>query len=245
MSARRYVYDAPEAAAQACAKNTAGVLEGILARAPAATLAISGGSTPRRMFEFLAGAAIDWARVHLFWVDERAVPPSDPQSNYLAAEQTLIRPARIPPENVHRIRAELPPEEAATAYADEIREYFRLKPDELPAFDIVHCGMGADAHTASLFPGEPLIEDGAKIAAAVYVKKLAQHRITLLPGVLRKAAHVVFLVGGEDKRAALRAVFEGPYDPLEYPAQLVARGGAEGDVLWFLDRAAAGPVDKR
>ncbi|MCZ2079977.1 MAG: 6-phosphogluconolactonase [Bryobacterales bacterium] len=245
MSARRYVYDAPEAAAGACAKNIANMLEGILTRAPAATLAISGGSTPRRMFEFLAGAAIDWSRVHLFWVDERAVPPSNPQSNYLTAEQALIRPAQIPPENVHRIRAELPPEEAAETYADEIRTYFHLEKDELPAFDVIHCGMGADAHTASLFPGEPLIEDGAKIAAAVYVKKLAQHRITLLPGVLRKAVRVVFLVSGEDKRAALRTVFEAPYDPREYPAQLVARGGGKGDVLWFLDRAAAGPADER
>lgn len=122
-------------------------------------------------------------------------------------------------------------------YADEIRSFFSLGPGEFPSFDIIHQGMGPDAHTASLFPGEPLIDDRENLVAAAYVEKFHQWRITLLPGVLLAARNTIMLVAGEDKAEPLHAVFEAPYDPKKYPTQLVTK--STGNVMWFVDKAAA------
>jgi 6-phosphogluconolactonase len=138
---------------------------------------------------------------------------------------------------VHRVLAELPPEEAAHRYVEEIGQFFGLREGEVPKFDVVQCGMGADSHTASLFPGSPLIADRTGIAAAVYVDKLKQWRITLLPATLQAAKHTVFLVTGADKAEAVRNVLKGDYDPMRFPAQIVSHHGS--DVIWFLDEAAA------
>jgi 6-phosphogluconolactonase len=202
-----------------------------------ATLAISGGSTPKLMFQVLAKAPFAWNKVHIFWVDERCVPPDDDASNYKHANETLLTPAKIPAENIHRIRGEWAPEKAAAAYVDEIRTFFNLDERGLPAFDVIHRGMGADAHTASLFPGEPLIADETGIAAPVFVEKLNMHRVTLLPGVLRKARKTVMLVAGEDKAEALFQVLRGPQDPFRFPCQIATRDSE--NAIWFLDKAAA------
>jgi len=223
--------------AEACARHILKVLNEALATREYATLALSGGSTPQLLFGRMAVGKFSWDRVHLFWVDERPVPPGDPRSNYRLAEESLIAPASIPKKNVHRIRAELHHNAAAEMYVDEIRSFFRLQPHEVPRFDVVQRGMGADAHTASLFPAEPLISDREKIAAAVRVEKLAQWRITLLPGALLAAHHTAVLVAGEDKAAAVQSVFEEAYDPNKYPAQLGMRNGNE--TTWFLDAGAA------
>jgi 6-phosphogluconolactonase len=165
------------------------------------------------------------------------VPPTDPESNYKLAAEVLLNPAGVPQRNIHRIRAELDPQAAASAYSQEIRGFFGLGRGEMPEFDVVHRGMGSDAHTASLFPGEPLIEDVNEVAAAVYVERKQQWRITLLPGPLAAARNTVMLVTGDDKAEPLRAVFYEPYDPKRYPAQL---GPPEGrGMIWFLDAAAA------
>ena len=129
------------------------------------------------------------------------------------------------------------PHEAADAYAQDIREFFSLKPGEIPHFDIIHRGMGPDAHTASLFPGDPHIEDRDGIAAAVYVEKKQQWRVTLLPGPLMAAKHTIFLVTGEDKAPAVKSVIDEPYDPMKYPAQMSTHHGR--GVSWFLDTPAA------
>ena len=189
------------------------------------------------MFPFLVRAPLDWSRVHIFWVDERAVPPDHPDSNYALADKHLIRPARIPHRNVHRIHAELAPERAARHYEAEIREVVRIEEGELPHFDLVHLGIGADAHTASLFPGEPLISDREKIVAPVYVRRLNAWRITLLPGVLLSARHAAVLATGEDKAEALSHILTGPYEPEKYPAQIVAHHARKA--TWFLDAPAA------
>jgi 6-phosphogluconolactonase len=146
-------------------------------------------------------------------------------------------PARVPRRNIHRIRGELTAGAAARAYAQEIREFFGLDPGEMPEFDVVHRGMGPDGHTASLFPGQPLIEDRQGLASALYVEKKSMWRVTLLPGPLLAARSTVVLAAGPDKGEALRSVFNEPYDPVLYPAQLGAREGRP--VVWFLDRAAA------
>lgn len=230
-------YPDPVVAAEACAGYIATKLAEALAVRGYATLAISGGNSPKPMFARLISAELPWDRLHVFWVDERAVSPDDPESNYRLANETLLSKVPIPATNVHRIRAELVPEEAARDYEREIRGFFRLAHGQMPAFDVMHRGMGPDAHTASLFPGESLIEDRAGLVAAVYVEKKQQWRVTLLPGPLLAARDTVMLVTGGDKAEPLRAVLQGPVDPVHFPAQLMPQG--EPTAAWFLDEAAA------
>jgi 6-phosphogluconolactonase len=230
MNVRRH--ENPKSAAVAAAEEILSVLREAQARHGQATLAISGGSSPKPMFARMAAApGFDWSAVHLFWVDERPVPPDHEQSNYRLADEFLLRPAGIPASRVHRIQAERPATEAAALYRDEMIRFFGLKKRELPRFDCIHLGIGSDGHTASLFPGEPLIEDLGEIAAAVHVRKLNQNRITLLPGVLLKAARLVVLATGEDKAVALRQVLEGDSDPMTYPAQLIRDSLS---AIWFI-----------
>ncbi len=224
-----------ETAAESCAGQILDWLREELENREIASFAISGGSSPRRMFEIFSRTRFEWERVHLFWVDERAVPPSDAQSNFKFAQDAWLRPGNFPAPNIHRVLAELDPAEAAARYVEGIQQFFDLAPGELPRFDVVHRGMGPDAHTASLFPGEPLIEDRSGIAAAVWVEKFKQWRITLLPGVLMAARHTALLVAGSDKTAALCSVLNQPFDPLQYPAQIASGLGA----VWFVDTAAA------
>ncbi|MGI8990785.1 MAG: 6-phosphogluconolactonase [Bryobacteraceae bacterium] len=242
MSVRWHTYPDAAAAAEACSHHVLGLLEETLAGQDAAAMALSGGSTPKLLFEQMARAKFNWGRVHLFWVDERAVPPADPASNYKLAEDTLIKPLHIPRAQVHRIHGELAPERAAEQYAADIAEFFALEDGALPHFDVVLQGMGPDAHTASLFPGEPLIDDRRGIAAAVHTPKPPPWRVTLLPGVLLAAKHTVFLVAGADKAEPVRAVFEDEYDPMRLPAQMVTHHGRR--VAWFMDKAAAHLVEE-
>ena len=223
----------PEEAAYSCAEYIIGVLQS----SQRATLAISGGNTPIPMFKVLAGSDLDWTRIHVFWVDERCVPPGNDQSNFKHANESLLLPARVPQANIHRIPGEADPEEGARKYVEDIKRFFALEPGELPVFDVLHRGMGPDAHTASLFPGEPLIKNRTDIAAHVWVDKLKMHRVTLLPGVLAAAKHTVMQVTGAEKADPLHKVLFGPDDPLEYPCQIATRDSAKA--VWFLDREAA------
>ena len=241
MSVRRYTASDAAAAAEACAHHVISVLDEILAGQEFATFAVSGGSSPRMMFDRLARTKFHWDRVHLFWVDERCVPPNDPASNYRLAEEHLIQPAHMPHRLVHRIVGEIAPKTAAARYEAEIREFFGLGEGEFPHFDLIHRGMGPDAHTASLFPGDPLIDDRDGIAAAVFVPKFSQWRVTLLPAALLAAKHTVFLVAGEDKAESVRAVFKEEYEPKKYPAQIASHHGR--GVAWFLDEKAASLMD--
>ncbi|MEX2264203.1 MAG: 6-phosphogluconolactonase [Bryobacteraceae bacterium] len=228
-------------AAAACAEYLLARLRRGLEERPHATLAISGGTTPKFLFQEMAQAGLPWERLHLFWVDERSVPPGHPRSNYRLAEEFLIQPAGIPSANVHRIPAEREPREAADAYVREVREFFRLAPGELPEMDAVQLGIGDDAHTASLFPGEPLIADREGIAAALYAEADREWRITLLPGVLLNARNTAFLTAGAGKAQAVANVLREPSDVRLYPAQLFVRQGR--NVAWFLDEPAASRVE--
>ena len=187
------------------------------------------------MYAYFARSPLDWSKVHLFWVDERGVPPTDPQSNFKFANENWLMPAKYPEANIHPIQAELEPIRAATLFERDLVHHFGLKPGELPRFDVMHLGMGPEAHTASLFPGEPMILDTTGITAAVWVEKVHQFRITVLPGVIAAAKHRVMLIAGEDKIPALTEVLKGPRDPIQYPAQIVPREGTE----MFLDQGAA------
>src|ERR1017187_7098797 len=237
MSVQWFTHPTPVATAAACARHISALLEQALSQQEQATIAVSGGSTPKLLFQSLVASGFRWQRVHLFFVDERCVPPTDPESNYHLADENLIAPAHIPPAQVHRIHAEIKPETAAQQYVDDIRNFFGLEEGELPHFDVVQCGMGPDAHTASLFPGEASIEDREHIAGAVYVQKMGKCRVTLLPGALLAAKNNVFLVTGAHKAPGVGNVFHQEFDPKHYPAQLISRQGKR--VTWFLDQAAA------
>jgi 6-phosphogluconolactonase len=226
-------------ASEACGRQILDWLREAIAARGGATLAISGGSSPRVMFEMFAKTPFAWRRVHLFWVDERGVPPDHEQSNFRMTNEAWLKEAvkagTIPGHNVHRIEAELPADVAAERYTADIRQHFGLAAGELPQFDVIHRGMGPDAHTASLFPGEPMIANRTGIAAALWVEKFAQWRITLLPGVLLAPRHTAMLVTGPDKAGPLHSVLHEKFDPMQYPVQL----GSSERTVWFLDPPAA------
>src|SRR5689334_1552340 len=192
-------YPDARSAAEACGKRILDLLAEAIAQRQRATLAISGGSSPKPMFEMFAASGFAWDKVQVFWVDERCVPPTDPQSNFRMANETWLAPARVSEGNIHRVRTELEPREAARQYGEELRSVLG---DECPQFDVIHRGIGPDAHTASLFPGEPLIGDHSNLAAAVWVEKMHQWRVTLLPRVLEAARHTAILATGADKAGA-------------------------------------------
>lgn len=228
----------PAEACAACALHLARVLREALATGPVASLAVSGGKTPAEMFDSLAAAELDFDRVHIFWVDERAVPPDDGQSNYGMALRHLIRPAEVPESNIHRIAGEISPHEAARRYEYEVRAFFGCGLDAMPRFDAIQLGVGGDGHTASLFPGDPFIENREGIAAATYSTPAMQWRVTLLPGVILAARNIAVLACGESKAEVLERVWTGAYDPMVCPAQILR--GEPLPVEWFVDAAAVG-----
>jgi 6-phosphogluconolactonase len=199
------------------------------------TLALSGGSTPRKMHEMLARKErIDWSNVHVFWGDERAVPPDDAESNYRMARETLLDSVGIPDANIHRLKGELNPEEAADEYEKALRSVFRLLPGDIPRFDVIVLGMGADGHTASLFPGTDALTKSDRLVVANHVPQLDTVRLTFTLPVLNAARLVLFMVAGADKSAASRQCMIGQNVP---PAGLVRP--VDGDLHWFLDSSAA------
>jgi 6-phosphogluconolactonase len=230
------IANTPADSARDCSAFILEALAESLRNSPRATLAISGGSTPKLLFAEMARAAFDWSKVHIFWVDERCVPPADSQSNFKMANDTLLQAAHIPLLNIHRVYGELPPGEGAARYVAEIKTFFILAEGELPVFDVLHRGMGPDAHTASLFPGEPLIANRSGIAAHVWVEKMKMDRVTLLPGVLLAAKKTVLQVAGDDKATGVRQVLTEPEDYFRYPCQIASR---DEKAIWFLDRPAA------
>ncbi len=227
---RKHVFPSAEETAHACAAAILSTLSGAVALNGRATVSFSGGSTPKIMFEFMAKQKFDWTRVHIFWVDERCVPPDHAESNYRMTKESLLD--HIQPGGIHRIQGELAPPEAAAKYRDDIAAFF----GGAPSFDVVHLGMGADAHTASLFPGLKEIEDRTGIATDVWVEKLAKHRITLLPASILSAKQIVVLAAGPDKAEPLKQVFSDPYHPGLLPIQFVQRSNSVVD--WYLDQAA-------
>jgi 6-phosphogluconolactonase len=204
------------------------------------TVALSGGSTPKAMFTRLADepyrTAIDWAHVYVFWGDDRCVPPDHADSNYRMAQEILLAKVPIPAENIFRLHGELDPAEAAREYAARLRQFFQTESG--PQFDLVFLGMGADGHTASLFPGTTALHAEAdKIVVENYVEKLKSYRLTLTAATINQARTIVFLVGGTDKAATLNAVLQGPYQPDLYPSQLIQP--VDGTLTWIVDEAAA------
>lgn len=209
------------------------------------TLALSGGSTPRKLYGLLGSepysSQIDWALVDLFWSDERCVPPDNEESNYAMAEQVLLSRIPIPASQIHRMPADQPDCDTAS-YAYTVDMQKTMGSDGVPSFDLIQLGMGPEGHTASLFPHQPSLHEQQRLVMPVTVPKPPPARLTFTPRILNGATHILFLVTGEKKAGAVQAVVEGEYNPEEYPAQIIQP--TRGEVTWMLDTAAATKLQK-
>jgi 6-phosphogluconolactonase len=233
------VYETPEELAEAAARDFAARAQESIDERGRFAVALAGGSTPKATYEVLArdyAGALDWSRVHVFFGDERTVSPDHEDSNYRIAYEILL--SRVPVGSVHRMRGELPPQEAAAAYEEELREFFG--PDGVPRFDLILCGLGEDGHTLSLFPETAALDVTDRWVVANPVLKLGTTRLTLTIPVLNASRAVTFLVAGEGKADALKEILEGDADLRAYPAKLVHP--ESGDLIWMVDRAAAGSL---
>jgi len=201
------------------------------------TIALSGGSTPQGAHALLAQQRdLPWEKIYMFFGDERHVPPDDKESNYRAARESLLSKAPIPPENIHRIRAELPADVAAQQYEEELRKFFQRPPGEWPRIDLIMLGMGPDGHTASLFPNTAALNENSRWVVANRVEKLNTWRITFTFPLINHAAEVLYLIAGDDKAEVLRDILEGEKKDA-YPTQQVQP--VNGKLLWIIEKGAA------
>lgn len=208
------------------------------------TVALSGGSTPKKLFTRLASdefrSQINWQNVQIFFGDERCVPPDSDESNFRMANENMLSKVEVPPENIHRFLTE---ESDAKAVAEkmesEIRKVLELKNNEFPRFDLIFLGMGADGHTASLFPETSALKEDKRIVVENYVEKSETFRLTFALPTLNNARNVIFLIAGEDKAEVLKEVLEN--ETVKYPSQLVQP--TNGNLLFLLDEKAAGKLN--
>lgn len=202
------------------------------------TFALSGGNTPKALYTLLAKEPyvnmIDWARVHFFWGDERAVPFEDARNNARMAYDVLLDKTGTPPENIHVMRTDLEPKASAAAYEKILHRYFDGKQN---TFDLVLLGMGDDGHTLSLFPGLPIVQEKKAWVKAFWLEAQDMYRITLTAPVTNLASCVVFMATGAGKALTLKSVINGATDPDRFPSQLIRPGN--GQLHWFVDEAAA------
>jgi len=227
-----WIYDSAEEVARAAADAFCSIVAGVLADRATARVALAGGSTPKATYRLLASAGyrerVDWPRVEIFFGDERCVPPDHADSNYRMAREALLDHVPLGADRVHRIAGERPPAEAAAQYQQKL-----VRLGDPPRLDLVLLGMGPDGHTASLFPGTPVLDERARWAAPVHVRKLDSWRVTLTAPVLSAAAHVMFTAVGAEKADALATALTAP--PGAVPIQLVQAV----EQRWLVDAAAA------
>jgi 6-phosphogluconolactonase len=230
------LYETPEELAEASARDFAARTQETIDERGRFAVALAGGSTPKATYEVLArdyANELDWSRVHVYFGDERTVPPDHEDSNYRMAYETLL--SHVPVGSVHRMRGELPPDEAAAAYEEELRAFFGQV--DIPGLDLILCGLGEDGHTLSLFPETAALDVNDRWVVANPVLKLGTTRLTLTIPVLNVSRVVTFVVAKESKAEALKEVLEGDADPRAYPAKLVRPESR--DLTWMVDRAAA------
>lgn len=223
---------------QACAERLVTLAAESIARHGGFHWAVAGGATPRGLYQLLATPAfrerIDWSQVHIYFGDERCVPPEDAQSNFRMVREALLDTVGVPAAQVHRVQGELAPETAASQYAETLRRHLPEAGD-VPQFDLVLLGSGPDGHVASLFPGSEALRK-RRPAAAVYVPKLESWRISITLPVINAAQHVILLVAGAKKADVVRHVFRHSADSNPLPVQMIRPAGR---LEWFLDHEAA------
>lgn len=217
--------------ARAAAEHFANKSSEAVAQKRSFTVALSGGSTPRAIYELLANQfQIPWPRIHFYWSDERHVPPDHPDSNYRMANEAMLSRVQISSDNVHRVFSENPAADAARDYEGTIVKQIGAH----PRLDLILLGVGTDGHTASIFPGSEVLKETERLVAAPWVEKLNAYRITMTLPLLNNGASVVFLVSGAEKAQIVKEVLEGPE---KYPAQAVKPNN--GELIWMLDQDAA------
>jgi 6-phosphogluconolactonase len=201
------------------------------------SVALAGGHTPERTYQILSRPPfhdqVPWAKVHVFWGDERCVPPDDPHSNAHMAHQALLDHVPIPPDQVHPIRRVQNPQQAAEEYECLLRDFFASRS---PRIDLVLLGLGENGHTASIFPGTPAVDEQEHWVIAAFVAEQAMWRITMTPLLINQAAKVIFLVAGTAKARVLQRVLDGPFEPNNLPAQLIQP--VNGSLDWIVDEEA-------
>jgi 6-phosphogluconolactonase len=208
-------------------------------------VALNGGGTPTRLFQLLATDfrdKVDWNKVHVFWGDERCVPPDDAGSSYGQARDVLLSRVPIPESNIHPIKGELTPVDASKEYSLILKE-FAPPPLDWPRFDLVYLGMGEDGHTASLFLGSPVNVSEAALPVTAHYQDRPANRVTLTQLVFNSARMVVFMAVGEKKAVTLAEVLSDRYNPELYPAQRIDPKG--GKLIWLVDEDAAGKLPKK
>ncbi len=203
------------------------------------TVALSGGTTPKRLLRGLVSANLDWGKVFFFFGDERNVPPDHEQSNFRMADEALFQPLNIDKKNIYRWKTEIGiPTEIANDYAYRATSFFH----GFPRFDLILLGLGTDGHTASLFPNTKALFEESKIAVDNWVEKLQENRFTLTFPVINNAANTAFLASGTEKAAILKNIIEGAFRPNDPPARSVSP--QNGILYWFVDKDAASQLSK-
>lgn len=232
-----------DALSLAAAEWISGLIAATLEKQDRFTIALSGGSTPHKLHTILADAPfkekIDWARLHIFWGDERGVPFEDNRNNAKMAFDTLLNHVPVPPDQIHVMRTDIAPEASAAEYDQLLHRYFNGTPT---SFDLVLLGMGDDGHTLSLFPGTAIVHEQSVLAKAYFLEAQEMYRITLTALIVNRSAAVAFLVAGSGKATALKQVLQGVYQPDKYPSQVIIP--ENGNLHWFMDEAAAAQLDK-
>lgn len=238
------VYPDLPSLARAAAERVVNIAEAAVTTHGRFSVALSGGKTPRALYALLATneylSAIDWAQTHVFWGDERCVPPDHHDSNYHMAREALLDYAPLPMGNIYRMRGEVEPSHAADEYENALRHYFKGRADSehlRARFDLVLLGLGEDGHTASLFPNSAALDEQERWVVAHHVETLDAWRITLTPQAINAAAYVIFLVTGANKAERLKQILSEPLQPRQLPAQLIQP--TDGRLLWLVDRDAA------
>ena len=231
------IFDDAEQVAQAAADRFVELANSSITSKNRFAAALSGGSTPKQVHRLLAQSSrlVDWSKVHLFFGDERTVPADHPDSNFGMAQETLLSEFPLPADNVHQIKGDGDPALNAAAYERELRAFFAGA--EWPQFDLIFLGLGADGHTASLFPHTEALAERNDWVSANWVEKLRTYRLTLTVPAINQAREIIFLVTGKEKAEALAAILQGPRNPQLLPAQLISP--ASGRLSWFVDKAAA------
>ncbi|MEP6795433.1 MAG: 6-phosphogluconolactonase [Saprospiraceae bacterium] len=206
-------------------------------------ISLSGGHTPEKLFTLLSTPAfrkkLDWKKTFFFWGDERCVPLDDERNNAHQAKLIWLDHMPVPPAHIHRIPVNLPPQDAAIAYQHDIEVFFGSHPKR---FDLMLLGLGENGHTASLFPGTPVVHDKDEAVREVYVEEEKLFRVTMTAPLINEARHILFLVTGKNKAIVLEKILNTPFQPDLYPAQLIK--SVEGELRWYVDTAAASLLEK-
>ncbi len=236
-----HVFETKEEASEASARFLIRAAKEAVQREGRFSVALTGGSSPKILYQLLAAdpfrSQVPWEKTHIFWGDERSVPHDNEQNNARMSFKLLLDHVPVPPHQIHRMSGELPPGEAARQYGEILKKHFG---EEAPQFDLILLGMGEDGHTASLFPGTPVLGEKDRWVAELFLKGQDMYRITLTAPLINQARQIVFQVFGENKAGVLKQVLEGPAQPEKLPSQLIKPDN--GELHWFLDEAAAGQI---